>query len=181
MATKKSKSLVSRATKTARGAAERVTKSLEGLVGQTEKLRDKLEHRAEETAEQTRRRAAKLSLSVIDLQKTTFDNAFRFVSKLQTQSENAVQEMVQKANWVPAEGKGVVKEWVHMLRSARGEFQRTVDKSFDLLTDYFERIGADTHKHKAHAHKPAAKPAAKKKAKKKAGSKKKAAHPTPES
>ena len=158
-------------------AASLVSSPLEKVTGQAEKLMEKIQSRAEETASSTGRRACKLVLSVIDFQKTTFDNTFKIISQLQEQSEKMVGSMVTDSAWVPSEGKGVVKEWIKMLQSGRSEFRKTVDKSFDLLTDYFERVQksgaleAGAAK-KAPAKKRAAKAAPKKAATKKAAAKK---------
>ena len=118
---------------------KQVTGSIDAVVEQTEALRGQFEKRAEETAEQTRRRAARLALSVVDFQKTTFDNMYKAIAQVQEKSENAVSGMLHDAGWLPGEGKAVVKEWVHLLRSSRADFNKTVGKSFDLITEYLKR------------------------------------------
>lgn len=188
MAAKKTRAqkLVDSATKSAKKRADRFTKSVEGVIGQTEKLRDNFEKRAEETTEQTRKRAIRLTLSAVDFQKTTFDSAFGALSRLQSQSEDMVGGMLNNADWLPKEGKAVSKEWVKLLRAARSDFKDTVDKSFDLISDYLERVEAGKPSKKKAAKKKAApkkkstakrKPAAKKKtaAKRKTAAKKKTA------
>lgn len=146
-----------------------VQDSIDKVTRQVEELRDKLKKGAEDAAAGTQRRATKLVLSVVDFEKTTFDNAFKVISQLQEQSEKAVQNLVEGANWLPKEGKSIVKEWIHMLRTGRGDFKKTVDKSFDLLTDYLERVSKaeETAAKTAAAKAPAKKKAAKKKAAKK--------------
>ncbi len=113
---------------------------LDKVSTQAEKLMERISNRADEAASSTGRKACKLVLSVIDFQKTTFDNTFKIISQLQEQSEKMVSTMVTDSHWVPKEGKAVVKEWVQMLQTGRSDFRKTVDKSFDLLTDYFERV-----------------------------------------
>jgi hypothetical protein len=183
----RTQSVVDKARKTAQERAKIVQKTLDDAVSRTEKLRDQLEARAEDTADQTRRRAAKLALSVVDFQKTTFDNTFKVITQLQEQSEKIVTSMLNDADWMPKEGKAVVKEWTNLLKSARRDFEKTVDRSFDLISDLLERVGdaKPAKKKKAAAKKKTAakkKPAAKKKAaakkpaaKKKATAKKKPA------
>lgn len=146
-----------------------VQESIDKVTDKAEQLRGKLKKGAEDAAAGTQRRATKLVLSVVDFEKTTFDNAFKVISQLQEQSEKAVQNLVEGMNWLPKEGKSIVKEWIHMLRMGRGDFKKTVDKSFDLLTDYLERV---SKAEEAAAKTAAAKaPAKKKTAKKKAAAK----------
>lgn len=171
--------LKDRATKAVDKAAKKLQKQLSGsldsVVDKTEAIRGEFEKRAEETAEHTRRRAAQVALSVVDFQKTTFDTTFKLVSQFQKQSEDAVSKLLKSSSWLPKEGKEVVDEWVHLLRTSRTDFDKTVNKSFALITDYLKRVESEGAKKKSA--KPAKKKAAAKKpaAKKKAPAKKKAA------
>lgn len=172
--------LKDRATKAVDKAAKKLQKQLSGsldsVVDKTEAIRGEFEKRAEETAEHTRRRAAQVALSVVDFQKTTFDTTFKLVSQFQKQSEDAVSKLLKSSSWLPKEGKEVVDEWVHLLRTSRADFDKTVNKSFALITDYLKRVETEGTK-KTKSAKPAKKKAAAKKpaAKKKAPAKKKAA------
>ena len=168
--------LKDRATKVVDRAAKNLQKqisgSLDSVVDKTESLRGEFEKRAEETAEHTRRRAAQVALSVVDFQKTTFDTTFKMVSEFQKQSENAVSKLLKGSSWLPKEGKAVVDEWVHLLRTSRTDFDKTVGKSFDLITEYLKRVESEGTKKSAKKPKKAA---AKKATVKKATAKKVAA------
>jgi hypothetical protein len=85
-------------------------------------------------------RSAKLAVTMIKLQRTTFDRAFKILSQVQKRSDKLIKDHVEEASWMPAEGSEVVKEWSRTLNDGRAEFQKTVDKSYDLLRTYFERI-----------------------------------------
>lgn len=146
-----------------------VQDSIDKVASKAEELRDNLKKRAEDAASGTQRRATKLVLSVVDFEKTTFDNTFKILSQLQEQSEKLVQNLVEGVGWLPKEGKSIAKEWIRMLRTGRADFKKTVNKSFDLLTDYLDRVSkADGDAAKA----PAAKTVTKKKAAKKKAVKK---------
>ncbi|MBI2432762.1 MAG: hypothetical protein HYV26_07830 [Candidatus Hydrogenedentes bacterium] len=122
-------------------AKKKAAKSpIERLSEQAEELGDRISKRAEETADQTRKRAAKLALSVIDFEKTTFDNAFKMIDKLQKQTEELLKDYIGNASWMPKEGKAVVDEWTRMLQGSRREFLKTVDKSFEHLSEYVKRV-----------------------------------------
>jgi len=143
-------SLKDRATKAVDRAAKNIQKqvsdSIDSVVDRTEDLRAQLEKRVEETADETRRRAARLALSVLDFQKTTYDHTFKLVSQLQERSESAVSGVLHDAGWLPGEGKAVVKEWVHLMKSSRSDFNKTMGKSFDLITEYLKRVEKEAHK-----------------------------------
>lgn len=192
----KAKALGDTAAKTLKRVTDRAEEFQKDLMKQADQAKgkfvknaegawDSLIQRAEGTVDHTVLRAMKLALTVIDFQKTTFDNTFKLLQQLQEQSEKMVQELVKHAAWMPPEGKALVDEWVRTLRGGRSEFKKSVDKSFDLITDYFERVQKEAKKKPAPKKRPAAKkkaaakkkPAAKKKAapKKKPAAKKKAA------
>ena len=61
-------------------------------------------------ADSTRRRAAQLTISVIDFQKAAFDNIIDFIGRLQEQTGKVLHEAVDNLSWVPGEGKEVVDE-----------------------------------------------------------------------
>ncbi|HNR30552.1 MAG TPA: hypothetical protein PKI11_06660 [Candidatus Hydrogenedentes bacterium] len=117
-----------------------VKDAVDKITDRAEKLKETISKRAEDAATGTQRRATKVMLSVIDFQKTTFDNTFKIIGQVQEQSEKAIQNLIEDASWLPKEGKAIIKEWIRMLRVGRSDFQKTVDKSFDLVTDYFERV-----------------------------------------
>ena len=141
------------ATKKATAKGKRKTKSL------VKRTRDRLKS-ARGTS--TRRRVAQLAVSIIDFQKATFDNTVDVIGKVQEQTGKSLHNLLKDASWMPGEGKEVVDEWIGSVRKSRKDFKRTMDKSFDLLVKYFERVKSEEGK----------KPAKKKKAKKKAAKKK---------
>ena len=142
------------------------------------KLKETVANQAEDTMEQTQRQAARTARSVVKLQQKTFDSAFDLIAQLQDHSQKTLSEMVDNANWMPEEGKEIVDEWLATLHSGRKQFQKTVDKSFTLLSDYLNRVEpAKGKKKKTAAKKTAAKKktTTKKTAAKKATVKKKTA------
>jgi hypothetical protein len=92
------------------------------------------------TRDTGRERSAQMALSVIELQRKTFDNTLKGVGKLQDQTGKMLHKMAQNSSWVPDEGKQVVDEWNKATHRGREEFKKTMDKSFDLLARYFERV-----------------------------------------
>lgn len=94
---------------------------------------------------------AEFAVTMIKLQQAAFDKALEVVTRVQKRSEKMVKDHVDEASWLPAEGKEIIKEWSRTLSDGRREFQKAVDKSYDLLRSYFERLQKEQ---KAAAEKP---------------------------
>jgi hypothetical protein len=137
----------------------------------------------------TKEKAAQQAAALVKLQKRTFDATFKLISRIQQRSEEMLGDYVDGSEWLPEEGRQIVKDWSSMLEEGRAEFQKTMDHSYDLATNYFERVGkakgrSTARKKKGTTKKKAAakrKTATKKKpaAKKKYARKKTAAKKTP--
>jgi hypothetical protein len=128
---------------------------------------DAAQRAREWTRDAGRERTAQMALSVIELQRKTFDGTLKGIGRLQDQTGKMLHKIAQSAAWVPDEGKQVVDEWNKATHRGREDFQKTMDKSFDLLSHYFERVrkGEPVKKHaapkkRAAAKKKAAEPAA---------------------
>ncbi len=138
-----------------------------GKAGETaEKLAEQLAGQTEEKMKQARRQALKTALQLVELQQKTFDGAFKLIEQLQDHSEESVRNTLEGADWMPDEGKQVVEEWVNTLRKGSSAFEKTIDKSFGLVSKYLERVQRETGA-------PKKKPAKKKAAAKKLTAKKK--------
>ena len=123
-------------------------------------------------ADSTRRRVAKLTISVIEFQKATFDNTIDIIGKLQEQTGKMLHEAVNNLSWAPGEGKEVVDEWIKTVNKGRKDFKQSSDKSFDLIIKFVKRVDQEQSAKSSATKKPAAK---KSSAKKKAASKKSSA------
>lgn len=99
-------------------------------------------------AEPTSARAAKLATNLIAFEKATFANAAHLLGAINDQSERAIRGALGNATWMPKEGQEFVKEWNRTLRGTLKDFAKSVDKSFDLLTRYVERVQSETSKKK---------------------------------
>jgi hypothetical protein len=114
------------------------------------------------------RRAADMALRSIELQRKAFNGAIRGIGSLQDQTGKMLHRYMQSSSWVPAEGRQVVDEWTKATKRGREDFQKTMEKSFDLLTHFFKRVKTGepaakkkpAAKRKAPARKSAAKPPA---------------------
>jgi len=74
---------------------------------------------------------------MIDFQKSTFDNAFNAMSKLQEQGEKMVNMVIAQSPWMPDDGKQAVQEWINTYKKGRDQFKSTVEENFKKVQDYF--------------------------------------------
>ncbi len=80
---------------------------------------------------------------IIDFQKTTFENSFNALATLQEQGETMINASLNQAEWLPAEGKKVIKEWLDTYKKARAEFKNTVDSNFKKVQEFFDSTKTD--------------------------------------
>ncbi len=139
-------------------------------------VRKNVSKRIEKPGRAAKVQTAELAVSLVKLQRSAFDKVLKVATKVQERADKAVKDRVQEAEWMPNEGKDIVKEWSRTLEDGRAEFQKTVDKSYDLLRGYFERVAKEqkTSGKKSPAAEVKA-PVKKKPAAKKKGAKRKAA------
>lgn len=122
------------------GGAGIAQKVIANVGEQAEKVRTEIRKRAEEAGTKAQLQAIQAVRSLLRLEHRGLSNAIKGVGSVQARAEKMVRSTVNKATWLPAEGKDVVAEWVKMLHSGRVEFQKTIDKSFALLLKYLDRL-----------------------------------------
>ena len=159
---------IKKAVKDVRKRAKNVGKRAKNLV---ERARKRIQS---VNADSTRRRAAQLTLSVIDFQKAAFDNIIDFIGRLQEQTGKVLHEAVDNLSWVPGEGKEVVDEWIKTVKKGRKDFKHSTDKSFDLISKFVKRMEGEQSAKKSTVKKATKKKVASKKpaVRKKAAAKK---------
>lgn len=74
---------------------------------------------------------------MIDFQKTTFENSFNAMAKLQEQGEKIMEMFLNQAAWIPHEGKKAVFDWVDVLKKGRDQFKQTVESNFTKMESSF--------------------------------------------
>ena len=58
---------------------------------------------------------------------------------VQEQMERTVGTFMEKATWLPDEGKKLLNEWMASYKKGREDFKKTVDESYKKLEDYFSK------------------------------------------
>ena len=112
---------------------------------------------------------------LVKFQKGSVMAVLKLLGKVQEYTEKSFRDAMKNGSWLPAEGKDVVDEWAKMMDSGIDEFSRVVDKSFDLMLKYLDRVEKEAKAKDTKEKAPAKKSAAKKPAKRKPGTKKKSA------
>ncbi len=111
---------------------------------------------------------------LVKFQKSSTKAGLDVVAKVQEYTEKSLRNAMQEADWAPEEGKEVVDEWARMMGSGIDEFNRVIDKSFDLVLKLIDRIEKD-RKEKAKPEAKASTSSAPKKSKAKSTAKRKPA------
>jgi len=78
--------------------------------------------------------------SMVEFQKGATKAGLNVVGKVQEYTEKSLRDAVKEGKWLPEEGKEVVDEWAKMMDSGIKEFGKVVDKSFDLMLKYLDRV-----------------------------------------
>jgi polyhydroxyalkanoate synthesis regulator phasin len=80
-----------------------------------------------------------LAKQMLDFNRTTFENTFGAMCTLQEQSEKMMNNFVEKAEWIPSEGKKAICDMAAMFRKSCTEFKKAVDDNFAKAQAYFEQ------------------------------------------
>jgi len=76
---------------------------------------------------------------MLDFNRTTFENTFGAMLLLQEQSEKMMNTFIDKADWIPSEGKKAMTDMTAMFKKGCTEFKKAVDDNFVKAQAYFEQ------------------------------------------
>jgi hypothetical protein len=74
---------------------------------------------------------------MIEFNQTTFINTFQAMMLLQDQFERVAQTAIDQANWLPAEGRKAIENWVEACKTGRDQYKSYVDDSYKKVEKYF--------------------------------------------
>jgi hypothetical protein len=83
-----------------------------------------------------------IAKQMIEFNKTAFDNSFDAMTALQDQTEKLILNFLDKAPWVPEEGRKTINTWIAGYKKGRDDFKTAADDSYRKVLDYFSGIGA---------------------------------------
>jgi hypothetical protein len=79
----------------------------------------------------------------VEMQKQAFDSTFNALSALQDQQRELMSRLLESSPAVPGEMKQLVDEWARALENGREQFRDTVDRSFETVESYLERLAGE--------------------------------------
>ena len=91
---------------------------------------------------------------LVEFQKAAFEGTFDAIIAFQDQQEQYVNNLLDQSNALPEEGKEVVHEWIDTLKRGRDDFKSTLDKSYELIDQYFDRLEDEQEAEEAEANPP---------------------------
>lgn len=81
--------------------------------------------------------AARIGLQVLDFQKSTFNNTYNTLLKLQEQSEKIAESFMKDNSVIPDEGRKILGEWKLVLKKGQSEIKKSIDESFTKAESFF--------------------------------------------
>ena len=79
----------------------------------------------------------------LEFQRSAFTNAFEVAVRLQDRRRDVVERWIDRAPNLPAESKELFQAWNEAADRGRETFRATIDKSFDLIDGYYERLATE--------------------------------------
>ena len=67
---------------------------------------------------------------MIGLHRSTFENGFNMFVALQDQAENMMNDLLERAAWVPKESKDAITEWSRICRKGRDDVKKAVNDGY---------------------------------------------------
>jgi hypothetical protein len=74
---------------------------------------------------------------MIEFNQTTFNNTFQAMMLLQDQFERVAQTAIDQANWLPADGRKAIENWVEAYKTGRDQYKSYVEDSYKKVEKYF--------------------------------------------
>jgi hypothetical protein len=74
---------------------------------------------------------------MVEFNQSAFDNAFDAIVTIQDQTEQIAGKMMDQADWMPAEGRKVIDNWVDVFKTSRTNFKVQVDANYKQIEKLF--------------------------------------------
>ena len=75
--------------------------------------------------------------SMLEFNKTAFNNAFDSTVLVQDQFEKAAYAAMDQANWLPAEGRKAIETWAEAFKAGRKNFKQQMDNGIEQAEKLF--------------------------------------------
>jgi hypothetical protein len=81
-----------------------------------------------------------ITKQLMDFNKTVFDQTFQAMTVLHDQTESIIFRLLEKAQWIPEDGKKVINEWAKAYKKGSEYFKVYVDENYKKVADYFAKV-----------------------------------------
>lgn len=88
--------------------------------------------------------ASKIGLQVLDFQKSTFNNTYNTLLKLQEQSEKIADSLMKDNAAIPAESRKILDEWRLVFKKGQSELKKSIDETFTKAESFFAESSPQT-------------------------------------
>jgi len=75
-----------------------------------------------------------ITKQLMDFNKIAFDSSFNAMTVLHDQTENTVFRFLEKAQWIPEDGKKLINEWTKAYKKGREYFKAYTDEYYKSMT-----------------------------------------------
>jgi len=80
----------------------------------------------------------RITKEMIEFNKSLLDSTFQTISAIQDQSARMFTSFVDKANWLPDDGKKAIIDWVSADKQGRDDFKAVTDEKYEKVSYYFK-------------------------------------------
>jgi len=98
---------------------------------------------ADKTTRTVRSRVIGVQRRLVEFQKAIIEGTIDGVVAFQDQQEQFITKALDRSSVIPEEGKDLVTEWIDTFKKNRDDLKVTIDKSFDLVDTYLDRIAGE--------------------------------------
>jgi hypothetical protein len=79
----------------------------------------------------------KIAKDMVEFNKSLFDNTFDAISSIQDQSGKMFASFVEKAAWMPDDGKKAINNWISTYKKGCEDFKAKADERYEKAASYF--------------------------------------------
>ncbi len=81
----------------------------------------------------------KIFKQMMDFNKAAFENSFKMMEMIQEQTEKMASTTLEQANWLPAEGKKAISDWIGAYKNGFETFKKGADENFKKVESFVSK------------------------------------------
>jgi ATP-dependent protease Clp ATPase subunit len=74
---------------------------------------------------------------MVEFNQAAFDNTFDAIVTIQNQTEQIATKMMDQVEWLPAEGRTAIDNWVEVYKTSRKNLKVQVDNNYKQIEKLF--------------------------------------------